>query len=80
MRCHFLGGNLDHQVLDIDDRDISTYREILMCSPPRDSELVRSHGWCVYADTTRTQNIDGQTVPSTPAAKAAGADQPVSDH
>ncbi|MDV6260015.1 hypothetical protein [Rhodococcoides yunnanense] len=60
MWCHFVGGNLDQQALDIDEREISEYLGIPMCSPPQDPKLVRSYGMGVYSDTGRTITIDGR--------------------
>jgi len=59
MWCHFVGGNLDQQALDIDVCEIPDYQGVPMCSPPQDPELVRSRGTDVYSDTGRTITIDG---------------------
>ena len=61
MWCHFLGGNLDDQLIDVDDGAITPYRGTAMCSPDQDPNLVDSHGLCVYADTGRTEQIDGRS-------------------
>lgn len=54
MWCLFEGGNLDQQILDIEDREIAMRQGVWMCSPDQDPALIRSHGMCVYADNGRT--------------------------
>ncbi len=60
MWCLFVGGNLDQRSLEVDDREISSYRGVPMCSPVQEPEPVRSHGMCVYAESGRTATVDGR--------------------
>lgn len=59
MWCVFDGGNLDGQMLEVEEQEIVTQFESTMCSPEQPVELVRSHGRCVYADSGRWRQTGG---------------------